>query len=79
MGYWRRHPRKDLEAVLVAFHEARWRVEASDRYYRVKCPCGKHQRSIHLTPSNPNYGSEALRWMRRQSCNQEPQEGHDGS
>jgi hypothetical protein len=68
MSYWRRHPRKELQDVLVAFHEASWRVEDSGTYYRVKCPCGNHQRSIHLSPSNPNYGREALRWMRRQPC-----------
>jgi hypothetical protein len=39
MSYWRRHPRKELQDVLVAFHEASWRVEDSGTYYRVKCPC----------------------------------------
>lgn len=69
MGYWRRHPDKDLEEVLGAFHEAGWRIEnPGRRYYRVKCACGNHQRSIHISPSNPNHGREALRWMRRQSC-----------
>lgn len=68
MGYWRKHPRKDLEEVLVAFHKAGWLIEDSGTYYRVICPCGDHQRSIHLTPSNPNYGRQALSWLRRQPC-----------
>jgi hypothetical protein len=68
MGYWRKHPRKDLEEVLVIFYEAGWLIEDSGRYHRVKCPCGEHQRSIHLTPSNPDYGRQALNWLRRQAC-----------
>lgn len=68
MGYWRRHPRKDLEGVLVVFDAAGWIIEDPPKYYRVKCPCGEHQRSIHLTPSNPHYGQQAIRWMRRQTC-----------
>jgi hypothetical protein len=68
MGYWRRHPRKDLEDVLVVFHQAGWLIEDTGTYYRMKCSCGNHQRSIHLTPSNPHYGRQALSWMRRQPC-----------
>jgi len=71
MGYWRRHPRKELEEVLAAFHAAGWRIEDAGIYYRVKCPCGDHQRSIHLTPSNPRYGRQAVNWMRRQPCGTE--------
>lgn len=68
MGYWRRHQRKELEEVLVVFDAAGWTIEDPPTYYRVKCPCGEHQRAIHLTPSNPNYGRQALGWMRRQAC-----------
>ena len=25
--YWKRHPKKDLEALLGKFHEAGWRIE----------------------------------------------------
>lgn len=45
-----------------------WRIEDAVTYYRVKGPCGDHQRSIHLTPSNPNYSRQALNWLRRQPC-----------
>jgi hypothetical protein len=71
MGYWRRHPNKDLEAVLEHFHQAGWRVIDQSRYYKVRCPCGLHQRSIHLTPSDPNYGKNALAWLQRQPCYRE--------
>ncbi|MPY82417.1 MAG: hypothetical protein GEV00_03670 [Actinophytocola sp.] len=68
MGCWRRHQKKDLEAVLEHFHRAGWRIEAGKRYYKVKCPCGRHRRYIHLTPSDPHYGRNALSWLRRQQC-----------
>ena len=66
--YWRRHPRKDLEPVLGEFHEAGWTIHDPPTYYTVKCPCGDHMRQIRLTPSNPNYGRDALKWLYRQSC-----------
>lgn len=65
MGYWRRHPRKDLEDVLAEFDRRRWRILDPPKYYKVLCPCGQHYRWIHLTPSNPYYGQQALRWARR--------------
>ena len=68
MGYWKKHPRKELDAVLDAFHDAGWAVLDPPRYYKVRCPCGKHQRSIHLTPSDPNYMRNALKWLARQQC-----------
>ncbi|WP_409494952.1 hypothetical protein [Amycolatopsis sp. cmx-11-12] len=37
-------------------------------YYTVRCPCGQHQRWIHLTPSGSNYGKNALSWLLRQPC-----------
>lgn len=71
MGYWKKHPRKELEEVLEEFHEHGWSVEDPPKYYRVRCPkerCGLHQRWIHLTPSGANYGKNALMWGRRQDC-----------
>ena len=68
MGYWRKHSRKDLEAVLVAFHEAGWRIGDPPTYYSVRCPCGDHYRWVHLTPSDPNYARNALQWLKRQPC-----------
>jgi hypothetical protein len=65
MGYWKRHPQKDLEEVLKNFHEMGWRIIDPPTYYQVLCPCGQHYRWIHLTPSNPYYGNQALRWARR--------------
>lgn len=65
MGYWKKHPRKEFEAVLDQFHELGWRIDDPPKYYRLRCPCGLHMRWFHLTPSNPNYGVEALQWAKR--------------
>lgn len=66
--YWRKHPKKELESLLGEFHEAGWRIVSTGKYYKVYCPCGSHKRSIHLSPSNPNYVKDAVRWLFRQSC-----------
>ena len=70
-GYWKRHPRKEMEALLGEFHAAGWTITDPPKYYTVKCPCGSHMRWIHLTPSNPNYAQDALHWLRRQTCYKE--------
>lgn len=54
-----RHPKKDLEAVLVIAEKAGWRVTRKTRYFKMYCPCGNHLRSIHLSPSDPNYKKNA--------------------
>ncbi len=68
-AYWKRHQKPELQKVLEAFDEAGWEIIDPPKYYTVRCPCGSHMRWIHLTPSNPNYGKQALTWMRRQNCN----------
>jgi len=68
MGYWRKHPKKELEDVLNLFHQAGWAVLDPPTYYTVRCPCGAHQRWVHLTPSGVNYGKNAVAWLRRQPC-----------
>jgi len=65
---WTRHPKKDGQRVLDEFAKAGWRIDNPPKYYRVRCPCGSHLRYIHLTPSNPQYWTEALAWLHRQPC-----------
>lgn len=67
MGYWRK-AKKDVEVILVAFDAAGWTVLDPPKYYTVRCPCGHHQRWIHLTPSDPDYGRNAIAWLHRQDC-----------
>ena len=53
-----------------------WRVdEERDGYPMAFCKCGKHHRSIHLTPSNPRYYQQLRNWVKRQDCEQK--EGGD--
>lgn len=66
--YWKKHPRKELESLLGEFYEAGWRIEDPPTYYHVFCPCGDHHRWIHLTPSDPKYAQNTLRWLYRQPC-----------
>jgi hypothetical protein len=70
MGYWVK-ARKDVEEVLQRFHQAGWRIEDPPKYYSAFCPCGKHKRWIHRTPSDPNYARNAVKWLERQPCYQE--------
>lgn len=65
VAYWRKHPRKELQLVLEEFDAHGWRIEDPPKYYKVSCPCGDHYRWNHLTPSNPYYGNQALRWASR--------------
>lgn len=65
MGYWRKHPKKDGEALLEEFDRQGWRIKNPPTYYSVRCPCGAHQRQVHLTPSNPRHWQQALNWAKR--------------
>jgi hypothetical protein len=60
--------RRDIEALLTEYRDAGWRVTRKQKYYRVQCPRGQHQRWIHLTPSDPNYIRNALSWLHHQTC-----------
>lgn len=68
LGYWKKHQSKDIEKVLREYDQCGWRIEDPPKYYRVKCPCGKHQRSVHLTPSGPDYAKNLRAWLHRQAC-----------
>ncbi len=72
--YWKKHPRKELEAVLQTFHKRGWSIEDPPTYYKVKCPCGRHMRWVHLTPSDPYYVTNTRKWLERQPCMMEEEE-----
>ena len=64
-----RHPVKELETVLKEAEEQGWRVDGGgNTYFRLRCPCGKHMRWVHLTPSGTNYVRDLLGWLRRTGC-----------
>ncbi len=68
MGYWKKHPNKDLEKVLRVFDRHGYTIKDPPTYYTLRCPCGQHQRQLHLTPSSPYHGNHALKWAMRLSC-----------
>jgi hypothetical protein len=63
-----RHPKPELEAVIRELEAHDWRVDRPSTYYRCRCPCGEHSKMLHLSPSNPDYAKQALRWCKRQPC-----------
>ncbi len=47
----------------------RWRVDESRGGYPMAfCPCRGHKKTLHYTPSNPNYWRNARAWFRRCEC-----------
>jgi hypothetical protein len=65
----RRHLDKDIEGVLLDAEAHGWVVVPGANYWKLRCTCpAKHQRWVHLTPSNANYGKNLASWLKRQSC-----------
>ena len=62
-----RHKVKELEALLKEAEGKGWRVDKT-LYFRLRCPCGKHQTWVHLTPSNPRYEQERRRFLEDTGC-----------
>ncbi len=59
---------KDLAAIRREAEEKGWRVERGKKYYKMWCPCGKHWKTMKLTPSDPNYVRNLLGQLRRATC-----------
>lgn len=61
-----RHPKKDLEKNLREIEAGGWTVlKWPGGYFKLKCPCGDHLKTMPISPSNPNKGKETVRWCRR--------------
>lgn len=63
-----RHPRKELEVLCQLLEEQGWRISKDSGYFKAYCPCGQHKRTIHLSPSDPNYEQNVRHWFQGQSC-----------
>ena len=59
---------KELEAIRRIAVKKGWRVERGKRYYKMWCPCGRHMKTMKLTPSDPNYTRNLLGQLRRATC-----------
>jgi hypothetical protein len=64
-----RHPKKDIELVLVEAEAHGWRIDPSGKkYWKAYCGCSqKHFHTIHLSPG-AYYANHLRQWFRRQSC-----------
>ena len=58
------------EDALRIANELNWREgRLNDKgYLQLLCPCGQHIKWLHKTPSNPNFFTEAIKYLRRQEC-----------
>ncbi|MQA85065.1 MAG: hypothetical protein GEV03_10690 [Streptosporangiales bacterium] len=63
-----RHPVKELERLLREAELRGWRAEGGRNYFRLRCPCGNHQRWVLVTPSDPDYEWRAWGWLRQTGC-----------
>lgn len=67
MGDRPKHPKRDIEALLRDAEQRGWCFIKNPRgYYKGKCSCeGKHLKTVHLTPSNPQYVLNLRKWFER--------------
>ncbi len=63
-----KHPVKELEALLREAEGRHWRVERGGRYFKMYCPCGQHKKTVHLSPSDPNYERNCRSQLNRATC-----------
>jgi len=62
-----RHPKQGLEQLLADAEGRGWRIVRGKGYFMMLCPCGKHRKTVKLSPSNPNYERECGQ-LRRATC-----------
>lgn len=57
------------DEVLTEGERQGWRVERGRRYFKLLCPCPElHLKTVHLTPSDPNYVRNLVGQLRRATC-----------
>ncbi|HUP70609.1 MAG TPA: hypothetical protein VM142_12465 [Acidimicrobiales bacterium] len=64
-----RHPKKELEEVLSAAEDRKWRVTRGKNYFKMWCPCpDRHMKTVKLSPSDPSYKKNLLAKLERATC-----------
>jgi hypothetical protein len=65
-----KHPIKELETVLKEAEAKGWRVEKGKKYFKIWCPkrCGKHWKTVKLTPSGGTYLQNLIGQLQRATC-----------
>lgn len=65
----RKHPDKELEAILRDAETKNWRVEVGKKYFKLKCPCSaQHYKVVHVTPSSGYYTNHLLQALESRTC-----------
>jgi len=63
-----RHQDKDIEKFIRSIEDRGWTVSRKNSYFKAKCGCGKHLKTIHLTPSGGSYLRDLKGWFNRTQC-----------
>jgi len=68
-GYWKKHPKPDLQQLLIDLDAEKWRIVDPPTYYKVLCPCPqKHKTWVHLTPKNRDYAQQKRTYLSTHAC-----------
>jgi hypothetical protein len=63
---------QDYRSAVASFRQRGWRVDEERCGYPLAfCPCGRHKKTIHKTPSNPRYWQNLQAWLDRTECSEE--------
>lgn len=60
--------KKEIEEFLRRLEAQGWTVTRGKKYYMARCPCGDHQKTVHLSPSNPYYLKNTIKLVARETC-----------
>jgi hypothetical protein len=60
-----KHPKRKLEKVIRDAEDKGWRFRRGNTYYVGYCPCGKHMKTVHLSPSTSRYEMNLRKWFER--------------
>lgn len=63
-----RHSNKELDAVIRDMEQHGWAVTRGGKYYKGKCGCGRHVKTVKCSPSDPNYERNLRGWLGRLEC-----------
>jgi len=67
---------KEIRRLINTVIDHGWVDVTEKGYYKFRCPCGQHLKTVHKSPSDPNYVRNTLKWFQRQTCWNEGE--HDG-
>lgn len=60
-----RHPDKEIEDVLRQAENHGWTFGLGNGYWKGRCGCGTHLKSVAKTPSGGYYVNRLLQWFKR--------------